>query len=71
MPPERGRSVPFRCAAECAPPRRPARPQPLFQQFVCHPAVVGVARTILDSHVRIAQSAQRNIASDEQAPSGE
>jgi hypothetical protein len=44
--------------------------QPLYQQYVCHPAVVGIAQTILDNHVRIAQSAQRNVASDEQAADG-
>lgn len=45
--------------------------QPLFSQYVCHPAVVGIAQTILDSHVRIANSAQRNINSDDQAPGDE
>ena len=45
--------------------------QPLFSQFVCHPAVVGIAQTILDSHVRIANSAQRNLDSDDQAPGEE
>lgn len=44
--------------------------QPIYQQYVCHPAVVGIAQTILDNHVRIAQSAQRNVASDDQDPNG-
>ena len=42
--------------------------QPLFSQFVCHPAVVGIAQTILDSHVRIANSGSRNLSSDEHKP---
>ena len=42
--------------------------QPLFSQFVCHPAVVGIAQTILDSHVRIANSGSRNLSSDEHEP---
>ena len=45
--------------------------QPLYQQSLCHPAVVGIAQTILDAHVRIAQSAGRNVASDDQAADGE
>ena len=45
--------------------------QPLYSQYVCHPAVVGIAQTILDAHVRIAQSAGRNVASDDQAADGE
>ena len=44
--------------------------QPLFSAHVCHPAVVGIAQTVLDNHVRIAQSAQRNVASDDQAGDG-
>ena len=45
--------------------------QPLFKQYVCHPAVVGIAQTILDNHVRIAHSAGRNVPSDDQAADGE
>ena len=45
--------------------------QPLFSEYVCHPAIVGIAQTILDSHVRIANGAQRNLNSDDQAPGDE
>ena len=45
--------------------------QPLYSQYVCHPAVVGIAQTILDNHVRIAHSAGRNVPSDDQAADGE
>lgn len=34
--------------------------QPLFAQYVCQPAVVGVAKTMLDSHVRITATGTRN-----------
>ena len=34
--------------------------QPLFAQYVCQPAVVGVARTMLDSHVQITATGTRN-----------
>ena len=44
--------------------------QPIYSQYVCHPAIVGIAQTVLDSHVRIAQSAQRNVASDDQSADG-
>lgn len=44
--------------------------QPLYCEYVCHPAVVGIAQTVLDSHVRIAQSAGRNVASDDQSADG-
>ena len=42
--------------------------QPLYQRHVCHPAVVGLARTALDAHVRLAQWSRRNIPSDAQMP---
>ena len=44
--------------------------QPLYSQYVCHPAVVGIAQTILDNHVRIAHRAGRNVPSDDQAADG-
>ena len=44
--------------------------QPLYQQSLCHPAVVGIAKTMLDAHVRIAQCGRRNVASDDQAEDG-
>ena len=52
-------------------PRHDIVLQPLFQQYVCHPAMVGLAQTMLDAHVRIAQSGRRNIPSDAQVPDGE
>ena len=45
--------------------------QPLYQQYLCHPAVVGIAQSVLDSHVRIANTAGRNVASDDLAKEGE
>ena len=36
--------------------------QPLFAQHVCHPAVVGIARSALDAHVRITATGTRNFS---------
>lgn len=45
--------------------------QPLYCQSLCHPAVVGIAQTMLDAHVRIAQHGRRNVGSDDQMENGE
>ena len=45
--------------------------QPHFQQHLCHPAVVGIAKVMLDAHVRIAQAGTRNVPSDDQVAEGE
>jgi hypothetical protein len=45
--------------------------QPLYQQHLCNPAVVGIAQEMLDAHCRIAQAGRRNVASDDQAAEGE
>ena len=45
--------------------------QPLYQRYLAHPAVVGIAKHMLDAHCRIAQAGRRNVLSDTQAPAGE
>jgi ectoine hydroxylase-related dioxygenase (phytanoyl-CoA dioxygenase family) len=44
--------------------------QPTFARYLCHPTIVGIAQTMLDAHVRIANVGHRNLPSDEQAPHG-
>ena len=44
--------------------------QPTFARFLCHPAIVGIAKTMLDAHVRIANVGHRNLNSDDQASHG-
>ena len=45
--------------------------QPTFAKALCHPAVVGIAKTLLDADCRSANVGHRNVASDDQAPDGE
>jgi hypothetical protein len=44
--------------------------QPTFARYLCHPAIVGIAQTMLDAHVRIANVGHRNLLSDDQASHG-
>ena len=39
-----------------------------YAKSLCHPAVVGIAKTMLDAHCRIANVGHRNIPSDDQVP---
>ena len=45
--------------------------QPTFARHVCHPVIVAIAQTLLDSHLRIANVGHRNLPSDDQMPAGE
>lgn len=44
--------------------------QPTFARYLCHPAIVGIAQTLLDAHVRIVNVGHRNLPSDDQASHG-
>lgn len=44
--------------------------QPTFARYLCHPAIVGIAKTMLDAHVRVANVGHRNLLSDDQASHG-
>ena len=57
--------------AELQPDKSEITVQPTFAKALCHPAVVGIAKTLLDADCRIANVGHRNVASDDQAPVGE
>eukprot|EP01052_Picozoa_sp_SAG31_P035849 SAG31_NODE_4383_length_3284_cov_1.151962_1_plen_423_part_00 len=44
-------------------PRNEIVLQPSFARHLCHPAIVGIAQTMLDAHVRIATVGHRNLPS--------